>query len=87
MGHIFFQNTVSTFVLSGGSAAHFPENQLVQGTKGGVQPQKIHFTSNFNFGNGFCFRFFSFFFPFFSFYLGFFILFPFFVTFYLIRLH
>ena len=63
MGHIFFQNTVSTFVLSGGSAAHFPENQLVQGTKGDVQPQNP-FYLKFQFWEWVLFwvlRFFSFF--------------------------
>ena len=37
--------------------AHFPEKQLVHGTKGFIfrmfNPKKTHFTSNFNFGNGF----------------------------------
>ena len=54
-------------VLTGGSTAHFPEKQLVHGTKGYIfwvsNPKKKHFTSNFNFGNGFG--------GFFEFFLGF----------------
>ena len=54
-------------VLTGGSTAHFPEKQLEHGTKGFIfrvsNPKKKHFTSNFNFGNGFS--------GFFEFFLGF----------------
>ena len=67
VGHIFFQNTVSTFVLSGGSAAHFPENQLVEGTKGGVQPQKSILPQISILGMGFVLGF-EVFFPFFGFF-------------------
>ena len=70
-------------VLTGGSTAHFPEKQLVHGTKGFIfrvsNPQKKHFSSNFNFGNGFE-VFLSFFWVFCNFKF-------FCVTFYLIRLH
>ena len=57
-------------VLTGGSTAHFPEKQLVHGTMGFIfwvsNPKKKHFTSNFNFGNGFL--------GFFEFFLGFFVI-------------
>ena len=57
VGNIFFQNTVSTFVLSGGSAAHFPENQLVQGTKGVSNPKKSILPQISILGMGFFFGF------------------------------
>ena len=57
VGHFFSQKHSLYMVLTGGSTAHFPEKQLVHGTKGFIfwvyNPKKTHFTSNFNFGNGF----------------------------------